>query len=124
MRYYLDATALVAILKFEKRTADLLSIIDGHQVVTSELAFVELQKTLLEAGLALDSIAQLRAVVTTYSVEQSVLNLTALLPTPAIRTIDALHIATAIQANVDGFISFDKSQAFAAASAGLNVIAV
>lgn len=124
MKYYLDATAMVAMLKFEKRTADLLSVIDGHEILTSELTFTELQRTMLDAGLSLNAIAPLREVVTTFSIEQSVLNLAALFPVRNIRTIDALHIATALSASVDGFISFDKTQLKAAAEAGLNSIQI
>lgn len=124
MKYYLDATAMVAMLKFEKRTADLLSVIDGHEILTSELTFTELQRTMLDADLSLTAIAPLREVVTTFSIEQSVLNLAALIPVRNIRTIDALHIATALSASVDGFISFDKTQLKAAAEAGLNSIQI
>lgn len=124
MKFYLDSTALVAMLKFEKRTADLLSLIDGHEIVSSELAFAELQRALLDADLPLDAVGQLRQVITTYSVEQSVLNLAAILPVQKLRTIDALHIATAINAAADGFISFEKSQSAAAAAAGLNSIQI
>lgn len=124
MKYYLDSTALVAMLKFEKRTADLLSVIDGHEICSSELAFTELQRILLDAGLSLNAVAPLREVVTTFSLEQSVMNLAAMLPVRDIRTIDALHVATALSAAVDGFISFDKSQSAAATAAGLSTIAI
>jgi predicted nucleic acid-binding protein len=124
MKYYLDSTALVAMLKFEKRTADLLSVIDGHEIVSSELAFTELQRILIDAGLPLNAVAPLREVVTTFSLEQSVLNLAAMLPVRDARTIDVLHIATALSAAVDGFISFDAAQVGAATAAGLRAIQI
>jgi len=45
--------------------------------------------------------------------------LAGLLPDPSLRSLDALHIASALDAEVDFFVSYDERQREAATRAGL-----
>ena len=122
MKYYLDSSAIVGMLKFEKRTADLLMLVDGAEVVTSELGITELQLAMSQSGVQLNSLLPIRDVLTTFSIEQSVLNLAGRLNISGLKTVDAIHIATALNADVDGFVTFDSRQAELAREAGLSVV--
>ena len=124
MRYYLDSTALVGMLKFERRTADLLTLIDGAEISTSELAITELQLALVQSGVNLAVLAPVREVLTTYSIEQAVLNLAGRLDAPGLKAVDAIHLATALNADVDGYITFDPQQVVAARAVGLPVVTI
>ncbi|MEY3407544.1 MAG: hypothetical protein RL038_605 [Actinomycetota bacterium] len=124
MRYYLDSTALVGMLKFERRTADLLTLIDGAEISTSELAITELQLALVQSGVNLAVLTPVREVLTTYSIEQAVLNLAGRLDAPGLKAVDAIHLATALNADVDGYITFDPQQALAARAVGLPVVTI
>lgn len=109
-------------LKFEKRTADLLMLVDGAEVVTSELGITELQLAMSQSEVQLNALLPIRDVLTTFSIEQSVLNLAGRLNIAGLKTIDAIHIATALNADVDGFVTFDSRQAELAREAGLSVV--
>jgi uncharacterized protein len=122
MKYYLDSSAIVGMLKFEKRTADLLMLVDGAEVVTSELGITELQLAMSQSGVQLNALLPIRDVLTTFSIEHSVLNLAGRLNIAGIKTVDAIHIATALNADVDGFVTFDARQAELAREAGLSVV--
>jgi hypothetical protein len=49
--------------------------------------------------------------------------LAGLLPDPTLRSLDALHIASALDAEVDCFVSYDERQRAAATRAGLATMA-
>ncbi len=124
MKYYLDSSALVGMLKFERRTADLLTLIDGHEICASELAVTELHLALAQSGVNLGHLQQIREALTTYSVEQAVLNLAGRLEAPSLKVVDAIHLATAINADVDGYVTFDPQQAQVARYVGLPVVTI
>ncbi|MGH8905574.1 MAG: type II toxin-antitoxin system VapC family toxin [Egibacteraceae bacterium] len=126
---YLDSCALVKLLRAEPESAalaDHLAATDAP-LVSSELAQVEIHRTLIRVGAdeqdhrlveeLLDSIEQLPL--------EPALRMAARLPGPSLRSLDALHLATARRLGValTEFLTYDTRLAAAATDAGLLVTA-
>ncbi|MGW0518154.1 type II toxin-antitoxin system VapC family toxin [Crossiella sp. NPDC003009] len=122
---YLDSCALIKLILPEPLSEDLFTYLDSRTepLVSSELAVVEVHRALtrVEAGddartLAdeiLDNITQLPLA--------PVVRAAAALPDRYLRSLDALHLATALRVPTTRFVSYDRRLNEAAAKAGLTV---
>ena len=122
-RIYLDANVLIYLTEFDRdKTATLRALIGGYELaqaefITSELAYTEVLVRPIRAQHA-DLILAYERLLTVFvkplPVSRDVLCLAAKLRagTPAQktpdRTPDAIHVATAMLANADVFVTGDK----------------
>ena len=130
--FYLDASALMKLVRSEPGTADLELFVGDADMLSSELAVVELLRAarrapsidprldgaeiLRTAGELLESIALL-------PMDREVLVCAANLDEPYLRALDAVHIASALSLDeLDAFVSYDDRQAAAARLAGLRTV--
>ncbi|MDT0307357.1 type II toxin-antitoxin system VapC family toxin [Streptomyces sp. DSM 44917] len=128
---YLDSCALVKLLVPEAETPGLrafLSARAGEGHVTSALARTEIARTLIRARAApetaeaaedlLDRVLRIR-------VTEELLRAADLFPMPHLRSLDAIHLATAEQLEdaLTAFVTYDKRLAAAAEERGLPVLA-
>lgn len=132
---YLDATALVKAVRGteEESTMALREYLQGADLVSSELVLTEvpralqrkaaeqprfrLEQALQRAAAALDSLA-LRPV------DEALLTGAGMFGEPLLRSLDAIHVVTALFVSpVDAFVTYDKRQAAAAGRAGLHPVA-
>jgi predicted nucleic acid-binding protein len=132
---YLDASALVKAVRGseEKGAMALREYIQGADLISSELVLTEvpralqrkaaerprfrLEQALQGAAAALDSLA-LRPV------DESVLTGAGMFGEPLLRSLDAIHVVTALFVYpIDAFVTYDKRQAAAARLAGLQTVA-
>ncbi|HEX5594852.1 MAG TPA: type II toxin-antitoxin system VapC family toxin [Micromonosporaceae bacterium] len=130
---YLDTSAILKLLRREAETDALIDHLDAHaqqELFTSALATVEVARAL--AALGCTEIAT-RAVPTSDRVELGdgvipvvamttpVLDLARTLPPAVLRSLDAIHLATAklAGASLDHVITYDKRMVVAAEAAGL-----
>lgn len=124
---YLDSSALVKLVVHEAGTDALRAYLAEHPaVVSSGLAVTEVRRLVdrlpVQPGLSdrarlvLDGVALL-------FVDSAILEAAASLPTPALRTLDAIHLASALSLGDDllAFVTYDERQAAAARKAGLPV---
>ena len=124
---YLDSSALLKLLVDEAESAALAEFLAGHsdvRPVTSELAQVEVARALRRlAPEALGDARLLLAQLDTIPLDANVLQLAADLEPPLLRTLDALHLASAIglEDALSTFIAYDHRLIAAARSAGLKV---
>lgn len=128
MAFYLDSSALTKLVRTEEETEALQDWLDGRsdRLVSSDLARTELLRA--AARRDADHVSQARALldrihlepVTTRLAEES-----GLLLSGPLRTLDAIHIATALGSgdDLEGFVTYDHRQAAAARSLGLPVLA-
>jgi len=122
---YLDSSALVKLLLIERETVALREHLRGSQALaTSVLAMTEVLRAVRRA--APDREADVRPalsnlVLLDLSVE--VLERAAAVPPPTLRTLDAIHIATALALGdeLDALVTYDARMAGAARLAGLRV---
>ena len=124
---YLDSSALLKLVRVERQTAELTSWL-GERVdaplVSSALARVEVLRScrriderLLEQGRAV------LAGVDFVPIDDGILGVAADLPDPGLRSLDALHLASALALDPDleTFVAYDQRLLTAAGAAGLVV---
>lgn len=129
--YYLDSSALVKLIWPESESEALREFVANADLLSSELAVVELPRAvrrlnlrfedehaLLEiAGDVLDAVALKR-------LERSLLITAGQLDEPHLQALDAIHVASALDLMPhDGFVSYDERQAAAARLAGMGIYA-
>lgn len=124
---YLDSSALLQLVRVELNTAELTAWLGERAnapLVSSALARVEvlrscrrLDERLLESG------RTLLAVLDFVPVDDGVLDAAAGIPDPGLRSLDALHLASALSLDpdLDTFVAYDRRLLAAARAAGLAV---
>jgi predicted nucleic acid-binding protein len=135
---YLDSCALVKLIREEDESAALQAWLDERAdevMVTSELARAEVLRVirrnnhsergeLIDAGKLsadLDEAAGVLEAVTQVVVDRKVLDRAGALGAPMVRTLDAIHLATALdlQASTIEFVTYDRRLAAVVRQAGL-----
>lgn len=131
--FYADSSALVKLVRREPESDALRAFLDDADLVSSELVLSEiprairraadtdvrlpLRQLLTQAGELLDAVGLI-------AVERELLLGAGALEPPVVRTLDAVHITSALALGaLDGFVSYDERQGAAARLAGLRVIA-
>lgn len=122
---YLDSSALVKLVLTERETAALRERLRGHEALaTSVLAVTEVLRTVRRVAPARE--ADVRPVLSNLvllDLSVEVLERAAAIPPPALRTLDAIHIATALALGdeLDALVTYDARMVDAARGAGLRV---
>lgn len=122
---YLDASALVKLVLDEPESEGLRRALHAWpRRATSRLAVVELIRGIRRTEPRLEPLArQVLAGVDLVADTERILMAAAHLDPPRIRTLDAVHLATALRERsvVTAFVSYDRTQLEAAAALGLPV---
>jgi uncharacterized protein len=131
--YYVDASALVKTILGERSSPALIAYLDGAELVSSELVLTEVPRALRRAaatgpGVDLESRLRLAAEqidsISLRPVEETLLVGAGRLAEPTLRSLDAIHLVTALHVYpIDAFVTYDKRQAAAARLAGLQTVA-
>jgi predicted nucleic acid-binding protein len=130
---YADASALVKVILKERWAPALTSYLSGVELVSSELLLAEVPRALrracaTRADLSLESLlvqaeAQLDSMALR-PVEDALLLGAGMLAEPALRSLDAIHVVTALHVYpIDAFVTYDKRQAAVARLVGLQTVA-
>jgi hypothetical protein len=130
--FYLDASALVKLVREESESTALSTFLKEADLVSSELVFTEVPRAIRRAAsddpkLSLDQLLEQTSDVldslATVPVDQAVLVAAGALPEPALRALDAIHVAAALSLSpIDAFVTYDERQAAAARLAGLRTV--
>lgn len=126
---YLDASALVKLVRPETETVFLESYLSGKTHVphvASELVITELHRSLrrLDAPSAqFDTAGELLQQVVLMPVNRKVLDYASGLPDPHLRSLHAIHLATALRlrSSLTAMVTYDKRLAIAATESGAAV---
>ncbi|RZS37195.1 hypothetical protein EV193_106433 [Herbihabitans rhizosphaerae] len=127
---YLDSCAIVKLIRPEGESQVLVEWLNERgPVVTSELAEIEVARALRRGSPA--RLAAMPGVLTGINrivMDSAVRATAAAYPDPLLRSLDAIHLATAELAvaagkTVEAFVTYDKRLASAAEGAGLAVVA-
>jgi predicted nucleic acid-binding protein len=128
---YLDTSAIVKLIAEEPESAELVEVVTGGRLVSSEIAIAEVPRALRRivaerpAANLVDLIARADGVLATLAlgaVGRDVLTLAGAFTLPTLRALDAIHVATSLLLDDLGlFISYDARQLRAAAEAGLAI---
>lgn len=131
--FYADASALVKLINDEPQSSALRVFLTDADVVTSELVVTEVPRAVRRAAarhpsLALEPllrrVGEVLEAVALIPVARELLLAAGALAEPALRSLDAIHVATALAASpLEGFVSYDERQSAAARLAGLRTLA-
>ena len=125
MRWYIDSSAIIKLIKPELETKTLLQQLP-LSITTSQLSRVEVIRTinlnfaeLLED--AYDILLDIPMVAVDHSVQLGVENLPAFIK---LRALDSIHMATAfsIKSEIEGVITYDKEMMKAAVALGFKTL--
>jgi uncharacterized protein len=124
---YLDASALVKLAVHEPETPALERfVLDCEALITSTVGAIELQRALGRTGRpqALDQADAVLDAVFLADLTPAVRQQAGRLKPAALRTLDAIHVATAASLSLPDldFITYDDRQADAARTLGLRVL--
>jgi uncharacterized protein len=129
----MDASALVKLVRVERQSSALRTYLDGADLLSSELVLTEVPRAIQRAvrGRAVSSgraaLEQASAVLESLALrplDRPVLVAAGAIAEPLLRALDAIHVATAVDAgSIDAFVTYDERQAAAARLAGLRTIA-
>jgi uncharacterized protein len=123
---YVDASGLVKLVVAEPGSDAMLRwYVESERVVTSRIGIVETGRA---ARRRAHDPARLRRVLDSIEViecDAAIGDRAAVIAPATVRTLDAIHIATALElgASLDAFVTYDERLAEAAREAGLPVVA-
>jgi predicted nucleic acid-binding protein len=131
--FYADSSALVKLIRNEPETVALRTFLEDADLVSCELVLTELPRAVRRAA-ALDPRLHVDALIertdelldalALRSLDRALLLAAGALVEPALRALDAIHVATAIDVFPhDGFVSYDERQSAAARLSGLRTFA-
>lgn len=131
--FYADASALVKLVREEAESADLRRYLTGADIVSSELILTEVPRAVHRAvardpavprDLMLERTGELVDAVALLPVDRALLAGAGAIAEPALRALDAIHVASAVGLEpIEAFVTYDERQAAAARLAGLRTIA-
>lgn len=129
---YADASALVKLVWDEPESAALRGYLEDADLVSSELILTEIPRAVRRAAardsalpldLLLRRTGELIDAVALSPLDRALLAGAGALAEPALRALDAIHVASAVGLDPAAFVTYDERQAAAARLAGLRTVA-
>lgn len=124
MALYLDSSALVKLVAVEKESDELEAYIDGREIVSSEIARTEVVRAAARRDAGLTEAAEdLLADVGLVTVNTVVTMAAAWIRPLALRSLDAVHVASArrLEGDLEALVTYDQRMIEAGQLAGLPV---
>jgi DNA/RNA-binding domain of Phe-tRNA-synthetase-like protein/predicted nucleic acid-binding protein len=131
--YYSDASALVKLVLDEPESEPLRTFLGNSDVISCELVLAEVPRAIQRAAarepalrpdVLLPRAAEVLDAVALLPLDRTLLLAAGGLPEPSLRSLDAIHVAAALEARpIEAFIGYDERQAAAARLAGLRTVA-
>lgn len=128
MIHYIDTSAYLKLIIDEPESEALAAALRsgrraGHRMVSSVLLETELHRAAHRYGIDRTLIEGELAKLALISAADSTFTRAGTFPDPMLRSLDALHLATAIECNAVAMYTYDKRQAAAALNTGIAVLA-
>lgn len=126
---YVDASAAAKLLSQEAESAGVGALFDTfaereETLLAGRLIETELRRIAVRESVSQDSVTQLLGRLAIVELDAGVYRSAGLLPGPRLRSLDALHLATALRVGADAMITFDERLEQACESVGLPVLAI
>ncbi len=131
--FYADTSALVKLVRDEPESHALRAFVADADLVSSDLILTEIPRAVRRAvdddpalplDLLLERAGDLMEAIALRPVDRPLLLAAGALDEPALRALDAIHLASALDVHpVDAFVTYDERQAAAARLAGLRTMA-
>lgn len=121
---YVDTSALVALLVEHAYSEALVDWLDltAADLVSSDLLETELRRMAVREGLDQTDVSLVLEGVNLAGLDRAAFRSAGLLPMPGLRSLDALHLESAIRLNADAILTYDLRLAEAAGTLGLEVV--
>jgi len=120
---YLDASAIVKLVAPEAETEALLAfLVERPSQATSVVGLVEVRRAAAHrGGVSSERVDAVLSRITAIAVDRGVVGLAEAIGTPTLRTLDAIHLASAavLADELEAIVTYDHRLAEAAAGAGL-----
>lgn len=132
---YLDASALVKAIREreEEEAVALRAYLEGAELASSEVVLTEVPRVLrrvaaegsrLQLEPTLRRAAETLDLLSLRPVDDALLIGAGMFAEPSLRSLDAIHVATALHLYpIDAFVTYDERQAAVARRAGLKTVA-
>ncbi|HWM62699.1 MAG TPA: type II toxin-antitoxin system VapC family toxin [Solirubrobacterales bacterium] len=131
--FYADTSALVKLVREEAESQALWTYLDGADLVSSELVLTEIPRAVRRAAARepslpleqlLERAGQLIDALALHPLDRALLAGAGALAEPALRALDAIHVASAVHLDpIEAFVTYDERQAAVARLAGLRTMA-
>ena len=121
---YADSSALIKLVIRERESAVLKRWLTGKRIVSSRIAELEVSRGARRSGREpRPSVEELLGEIDLIELDDRVVSRAVRLDPPELRSLDALHLATALSIadDLDGFVTYDRQLGRAASAAGLSV---
>ena len=121
---YADSSALIKLVIRERESAVLKRWLTGKRVVSSRIAEVEVSRGARRSGREpRPRVEELLGEIDLIELGDRVVSRAVRLDPPELRSLDAIHLATALSIadDLDGFVTYDRQLGRAASAAGLPV---
>jgi predicted nucleic acid-binding protein len=122
MTTYVDTSALLKTLVEEEHSEALVDHVQDHTLLSSWLLVTELHRAAERLGIDHLVAGRILDGVDLIDVTPSILLRAGMLPQPSLRSLDAIHVASALIGGAEEFVTYDDRQAEAARTVGLRVI--
>ena len=119
---YLDSSAIVKLVVREPGSSALVDVVSSDpDVVSSAIAYTEVMRAIRRAAGPTGRAEHVLRSIALVPVDQAILREAATLAPTSLRSLDAVHLASALslRPDVDGFVSYDARLSRAATAAGL-----
>jgi len=123
---YLDSSAIVKLVAREPETPDLVEVLHADPAaISSALAWTEVIRAVRRARGRIARATEVLEGIAFVPIDQGILQAAADLEPVGLRTLDAIHVATALSLGDDiaSLVAYDRHLAEAAAAAGIPVVA-
>lgn len=130
--FYADASALVKLVRDEPESEVLRAFLADADLVSCELVLTELPRAIRRAAahdprLPLETLiaraGELVDALALLPLDRGLLAAAGALAEPALRALDAIHVAAAVDLSpLEAFVSYDERQSAAARLAGLRTV--
>ena len=122
---YLDSSAVVKLVSREPETADLIRVVRADpSVISSALAWTEVVRAVRRVRGNTARAEGVLSGIALVPIDGGIVRSAATLAPTSLRTLDAIHVATALSlgADVSQLVTYDDRLAGAATDAGIEVI--
>lgn len=107
---YLETSAFLKLLVDEEHSDDLRAALDGENVWSSSLLDVEAHRAARRLGVAADAVADHLDAVTIFTPGERTFAAARSIGSDTLRTLDALHLAAALElgADLEAVVTYDR----------------
>lgn len=121
---YLDASAAVKLVLDERESALLRHELENTRLISSDVLLTEVMRAVRRVGAPVRAAVDAMARVNRIELSDEILLRAGSLDPVALRSLDAIHLASALMVgpHVQAFITYDRALGRAARAAGLKVL--